>query len=52
MHQLFPNLEIDGTFLVRFVLDIFKAEGRPETKDYVYKIPLLVPKVIMKLIFD
>ncbi|KAF3436821.1 hypothetical protein FNV43_RR19574 [Rhamnella rubrinervis] len=30
----------------KFVLDIYKAEGRPETKDYVYKIPLLVPKMI------
>ena len=31
----------------RFVLDIYKAEGRLETKDFIYQIPLLVPKVII-----
>ena len=46
---LFPNLQFDMSIFVRFVLDIYKAEGRPETEDYVYKIPLLVPKVIIKL---
>ena len=50
---LFPNLEFDmSIFFVRFVLDIYKAEGRPETEEYVYKIPLLVPKVIIKLSLD
>ncbi|BBH03708.1 Cysteine proteinases superfamily protein [Prunus dulcis] len=29
----------------RFVLDIYKAEGRSETKDFIYQIPFLVPKV-------
>ncbi|KAB1217301.1 putative ubiquitin-like-specific protease 2B [Morella rubra] len=29
----------------KFVWDIYKAEGRPETKNSVYRIPLLVPKV-------
>ena len=29
----------------RFVLDIYKAEGRLETKDSIYGIPLLVPEV-------
>jgi hypothetical protein len=29
----------------RFVLDIYEAEGRPEDKDLIYRIPLLVPKV-------
>jgi hypothetical protein len=27
------------------VLDIYKAEGRPENEDFIYRIPLLVPKV-------
>ncbi|XVF54634.1 hypothetical protein PTKIN_Ptkin05aG0197000 [Pterospermum kingtungense] len=30
----------------RFVFDIYKAEGRPEEKQMIYRIPLLVPKVI------
>ncbi|KAI5329607.1 hypothetical protein L3X38_029004 [Prunus dulcis] len=29
----------------KFVLDIYKAEGRSETKDFIYRIPFLVPKV-------
>lgn len=29
----------------KFVLDIYTAEGRPENKDFIYRIPLLVPKV-------
>ncbi|KAF5476615.1 hypothetical protein F2P56_003348 [Juglans regia] len=29
----------------KFAVDIYKAEGRPESKSSVYKIPLLVPKV-------
>ncbi|GAV68013.1 Peptidase_C48 domain-containing protein [Cephalotus follicularis] len=29
----------------KFVLDIYKAEGRPETKKMISRIPLLVPKV-------
>ncbi|XP_050206158.1 uncharacterized protein LOC126655861 [Mercurialis annua] len=29
----------------RFVLDIFRSEGRPESKKAISKIPLLVPKV-------
>ncbi|XP_059441704.1 probable ubiquitin-like-specific protease 2A [Corylus avellana] len=29
----------------KFVLDIYKAEGRPENEDFIYRIPLLVPKV-------
>uniref|UniRef100_A0A2N9FIK6 Ubiquitin-like protease family profile domain-containing protein n=1 Tax=Fagus sylvatica TaxID=28930 RepID=A0A2N9FIK6_FAGSY len=29
----------------KFVLDIYKAEGRLETKDSIYRIPLLVPEV-------
>ncbi|XP_023882760.2 probable ubiquitin-like-specific protease 2A [Quercus suber] len=29
----------------KFVLDIYEAEGRLETKDFIYQIPLLVPKV-------
>lgn len=47
-----PNLDFDTVFLVRFIFDIYKAEGRPESKDQIRKIPLLVPKVIMKLSFD
>lgn len=31
----------------RFVLDIFMEEGRPEKKDLIYRIPLLVPEVIL-----
>ncbi|KMT12899.1 hypothetical protein BVRB_4g089880 isoform A [Beta vulgaris subsp. vulgaris] len=34
-----------GPDLRKFVFDIFKAEGRPESKDVIYRIPLLVPKV-------
>ncbi|EOY22387.1 Cysteine proteinases superfamily protein, putative isoform 5 [Theobroma cacao] len=29
----------------KFVLDIYRAEGRPEKKEMIYRIPLLVPKV-------
>ncbi|XVF54633.1 hypothetical protein PTKIN_Ptkin05aG0197000 [Pterospermum kingtungense] len=29
----------------KFVFDIYKAEGRPEEKQMIYRIPLLVPKV-------
>ncbi|KAK8545177.1 hypothetical protein V6N13_066474 [Hibiscus sabdariffa] len=29
----------------KFMFDIYKAEGRPENKQMIYKIPLLVPKV-------
>ncbi|XP_048329583.2 uncharacterized protein LOC107418168 isoform X2 [Ziziphus jujuba] len=29
----------------KFIFDIYKAEGRPESKDQIRKIPLLVPKV-------
>ncbi|XP_059442580.1 probable ubiquitin-like-specific protease 2A [Corylus avellana] len=29
----------------KFVLDIYKAEGRPENEDFIHRIPLLVPKV-------
>ena len=33
-----------GAFF-RFVLDIYKSEGRAENKELISKIPLLVPKV-------
>ncbi|KAB1996524.1 hypothetical protein ES319_D13G237700v1 [Gossypium barbadense] len=29
----------------RFMFDIYKAEGRPENKQMIYQVPLLVPKV-------
>ncbi|CAN4123674.1 unnamed protein product [Withania somnifera] len=29
----------------KFVIDLFKAEQRPETKDQIRKIPLMIPKV-------
>ncbi|KAK6796549.1 hypothetical protein RDI58_004250 [Solanum bulbocastanum] len=29
----------------KFVIDLFKAEQRPETKDQIMKIPLMIPKV-------
>ncbi|KAH0698897.1 hypothetical protein KY284_013112 [Solanum tuberosum] len=29
----------------KFVVDLFKAEQRPETKDQIMKIPLMIPKV-------
>ncbi|XWS51361.1 hypothetical protein CRYUN_Cryun12cG0170200 [Craigia yunnanensis] len=29
----------------KFVFDIYRAEGRPEKKQMIYRIPLLVPKV-------
>ncbi|XP_060194249.1 probable ubiquitin-like-specific protease 2B isoform X1 [Lycium barbarum] len=29
----------------KFVIDLFKAEHRPETKDQIRKIPLMIPKV-------
>ncbi|OMO94627.1 Peptidase C48, SUMO/Sentrin/Ubl1 [Corchorus capsularis] len=29
----------------KFVFDIYRAQGRPEKEDIIYKIPLLVPKV-------
>ncbi|KAH9720700.1 ULP PROTEASE domain-containing protein [Citrus sinensis] len=31
--------------LLEFVMDIYKAEERPETKELISRIPLLVPKV-------
>lgn len=31
--------------LFRFVRDIYRSEGRKETDDFIYKIPLLIPKV-------
>ncbi|KAM3691605.1 hypothetical protein ACB098_08G026900 [Castanea mollissima] len=36
--QLVPDIR-------KFVLDIYNAEGRLESKDFIYQIPLLVPKV-------
>ncbi|KAM1739700.1 hypothetical protein ACFX11_015377 [Malus domestica] len=32
-------------YIRKFVLDIFMEEGRPEKKDLIYRIPLLVPEV-------
>lgn len=29
------------------MFDIYKAEGRPENKQMIYQVPLLVPKVII-----
>lgn len=34
-----------GADVRKFVFDIFKAEGRPESEDLIYQIPLVVPKV-------
>lgn len=35
-----------GCLMCRFVVDIYKAEGRKEDKDVISRIPLLIPKVL------
>ncbi|XP_074310841.1 uncharacterized protein LOC141646789 [Silene latifolia] len=37
--------EVIGPEVRKFVFDIFKAESRPESKETIYRIPLIVPKV-------
>ncbi|KAK9734919.1 hypothetical protein RND81_04G171500 [Saponaria officinalis] len=37
--------QVIGADVRKFVFDIFKEEGRPESKDVIYRIPFLVPKV-------
>ncbi|XP_021739541.1 uncharacterized protein LOC110706189 [Chenopodium quinoa] len=39
------SADVIGPVVRKLVFDIFKAEGRPESKDDIYQIPLKMPKV-------
>lgn len=40
------------SIFLRFVLDIFKEDGKCKNLNVICKIPLMVPKVIVIVMFD